>query len=83
MIGRVLVTCGQTVSAVFVKISAVASRVIENTVKDDTDTMLCQSAGGVTGDLCYAGLACVKTIKGQGLDGYRQAILYLKEHYGA
>ncbi|MBQ8621749.1 MAG: type II 3-dehydroquinate dehydratase [Oscillospiraceae bacterium] len=29
----------------------------------------------------YAGLACVKTIKGQGLDGYRQAILYLKEHY--
>lgn len=26
----------------------------------------------------YAGLACIKTIKGQGLDGYRQAILYLK-----
>jgi 3-dehydroquinate dehydratase-2 len=33
--------------------------------------------------LSYAGMACVKTIKGQGLDGYRQAILYLKEHYGA
>ena len=31
----------------------------------------------------YAGLACVKTIKGQGLDGYRQAILYLKEHLNA
>lgn len=31
----------------------------------------------------YAGLACVKTIKGQGLDGYRQAILYLKEHFNA
>lgn len=30
--------------------------------------------------ISYAGLACVKTIKGQGLDGYRQAILYLKEH---
>lgn len=30
----------------------------------------------------YAGMACVKTIKGQGLMGYRQAILYLKEHYG-
>lgn len=29
----------------------------------------------------YAGLACVKTIKGQGLDGYKQAIQYLKEHY--
>lgn len=29
----------------------------------------------------YAGLACVKAIKGQGLDGYRQAILYLKETY--
>lgn len=29
----------------------------------------------------YAGLACVKTIKGQGFDGYRQAIRYLKEHY--
>ena len=31
--------------------------------------------------ISYAGLACVKTIKGQGLDGYRQAILYLKENY--
>lgn len=30
----------------------------------------------------YAGLACEKTIKGQGLDGYRQAILYLTEKYG-
>lgn len=29
----------------------------------------------------YAGLACVKTIKGQGLDGYKQAIQYLKEHH--
>ena len=29
--------------------------------------------------ISYAGLACQKTIKGQGLDGYRQAILYLKE----
>ena len=27
----------------------------------------------------YAGLACVKTIKGQGLDGYRQAIAYLTD----
>ena len=25
----------------------------------------------------YAGMACVKTIKGQGLDGYRQAVAYL------
>ena len=32
--------------------------------------------------ISYAGLACVKTIKGQGLDGYRQAIAYLKERYG-
>ena len=31
--------------------------------------------------ISYAGLACVKTITGQGLDGYRQAILYLKENY--
>ena len=30
--------------------------------------------------ISYAGLACVKTIKGQGLDGYRQAILFLKEY---
>ncbi len=29
--------------------------------------------------ISYTGLACCKTIKGQGLDGYRQAILYLKE----
>ncbi len=26
----------------------------------------------------YAGMACVKTIKGQGIDGYAQAIRYLK-----
>ncbi len=32
--------------------------------------------------ISYAGLACVKTIKGHGLDGYREAILYLKEHTG-
>ena len=28
----------------------------------------------------YAGMACVKTIKGQGLEGYRQAILFLKDY---
>lgn len=32
--------------------------------------------------ISYAGLACVKTIKGHGLEGYREAILYLKEHFG-
>jgi 3-dehydroquinate dehydratase-2 len=26
----------------------------------------------------YAGMACTKTIKGQGLDGYRQAVHFLK-----
>ena len=31
--------------------------------------------------ISYAGLACEKTIKGQGLDGYRQAIVYLTEKY--
>ena len=30
----------------------------------------------------YPGIYCEKTIKGQGLDGYRQAIVYLKEKYG-
>ena len=30
--------------------------------------------------ISYPGLACVKTIKGQGLDGYRQAIVFLKEY---
>lgn len=29
--------------------------------------------------ISYAGMACVKTIKGQGIDGYRQAISYLTE----
>ena len=29
--------------------------------------------------ISYAGLACVKTIKGKGLEGYRQAIHYLKQ----
>lgn len=32
--------------------------------------------------ISYAGMACEKTIKGQGLDGYRQAIEYLAERYG-
>lgn len=31
--------------------------------------------------ISYAGLACEKTIKGQGLDGYRQAIEYLVSKY--
>ena len=32
--------------------------------------------------ISYPGLYCEKTVKGQGIDGYRQAILYLKEKYG-
>ena len=32
--------------------------------------------------ISYAGMACEKTIKGQGLDGYWQAICYLTEKYG-
>lgn len=32
--------------------------------------------------ISYPGLYCEKTIKGQGLDGYRQAMVYLKEKYG-
>ena len=32
--------------------------------------------------ISYPGLYCEKTISGQGLEGYRQAILYLKEKYG-
>lgn len=32
--------------------------------------------------ISYAGLGCVKTIKGQGLDGYVQAIHYLVDNYG-
>lgn len=31
--------------------------------------------------ISYAGLACEKTIKGQGLDGYKQAIAYLVNKY--
>ena len=31
--------------------------------------------------ISYAGLACEKTIKGQGIDGYRQAITYLVTQY--
>ena len=29
----------------------------------------------------YPGLYCEKTIKGQGIEGYRQAIIYLKDKY--
>ena len=31
--------------------------------------------------ISYPGMYCEKTIKGQGIDGYRQAILYLQEKY--
>lgn len=31
--------------------------------------------------ISYSGMYCEKTIKGQGIDGYRQAILYLQEKY--
>ncbi len=30
--------------------------------------------------ISYAGLACIKTIKGQGFDGYRQAICFLADY---
>ena len=30
----------------------------------------------------YAGMYCEKAIKGKGLEGYREAILYLKDRYG-
>lgn len=30
--------------------------------------------------LSYAGMACIKTYKGLGFEGYRQAILYLKDY---
>lgn len=32
--------------------------------------------------ISYAGMACELTIKGKGLDGYRQAIEYLNNKYG-
>lgn len=32
--------------------------------------------------ISYAGMYCEKAIKGLGFEGYRQAILYLKEKYG-
>ena len=33
--------------------------------------------------ISYAGMACCKTIMGHGLEGYREAIIYLKAHLGA
>ena len=30
--------------------------------------------------ISYAGMACIHTVMGQGLDGYRQAMVYLKDH---
>ena len=32
--------------------------------------------------ISYPGLYCEKAIKGQGIDGYRQAITYVQEKYG-
>lgn len=30
--------------------------------------------------ISYAGMACIKTVKGMGFEGYRQAILFLKSY---
>ena len=30
--------------------------------------------------ISYTSLACIKTIKGQGIDGYRQAMIFLADH---
>ena len=30
--------------------------------------------------ISYAGMACIHTVMGQGLDGYRQAMVYLKDY---
>ncbi len=32
--------------------------------------------------ISYAGMACIKTYAGLGFEGYRQAMLFLKEHIG-
>ena len=32
--------------------------------------------------ISYPGMYCEKTIQGEGIDGYKQAMLYLKEKYG-
>ena len=32
--------------------------------------------------ISYPGMYCEKTVMGQGLEGYRQGILWLKAHYG-
>jgi len=32
--------------------------------------------------ISYAGLACEKTIRGHGIQGYGEALMYLKEKYG-
>ena len=32
--------------------------------------------------ISYAGMACCKTIKGHGLEGYREAMQYIVEQYG-
>ena len=32
--------------------------------------------------ISYAGMACVHTIKGHGIEGYREAIEYLKDRFG-
>ncbi|MBR2890318.1 MAG: type II 3-dehydroquinate dehydratase [Oscillospiraceae bacterium] len=32
--------------------------------------------------ISYPSMACVHTIKGHGLEGYREAVLYLLDHYG-
>ena len=38
------------------------------------------SARGPFRQISYAGMACVKTYMGLGFEGYRQAILYLKQY---
>ena len=71
--GWVMVNSENNVSAILDALKAVGIPAVEVHISD-------VDAREPFRQISYAGMACIHTIKGQGLDGYRQAILYLKAY---
>ena len=80
---------GDTVEALIIKVAKnytvgkVSKVLVPSPDRCETDCPVFASCGGCEfRHVSYAGKACVKTYMGLGFEGYRQAILFLKEYLG-
>ena len=71
--GWVMVNSENNVSAILDALKAVGIPAVEIHISDVKQREAFRQ-------ISYAGMACIHTIMGQGLDGYRQAMVYLKDY---